>query len=115
MGCGEDLLTEGGVRRWLAKWHLRTFQDLYPDGRFLELADLRGRDRCTPLDAFLYHRLRQTCCHAHPDFPQQPCSLPALDVVALLASPAKLITQLYSAVQTHFVCLSFCCFLLCAT
>ena len=63
------LLVEGGVCRWLAKWKLLIFLDLYPTGQFLELLDLGCGDPPTLMDAFLYHWLRLLCRHAYADFP----------------------------------------------
>ena len=94
-----SLLSEGGVQHWLARWRLHTFSNLFPDGQFLALAYLGHIGSLTSLDVFFY--LRLSCQRVLASFLREPTSLPAMDTVFQLPSPARLITRLYATMQTN--------------
>lgn len=94
------LLQEAGFQKLCKRLGILTWGALFQSGTFVTKDQFARGGSLSPLDLFLYVRLRQGLHSSLPDFPKEPASLVPLH--QLLATPDQkhLVSRLYHTIHT---------------
>ncbi|KAJ1114352.1 hypothetical protein NDU88_002590 [Pleurodeles waltl] len=92
-------VADGIAGHLIDKMNLRTFADLFPNGKFMPPPEPGEGGEVPFSESFLYHRLRAACRTLCEGFPDPPPIFTALEAVVGSPSPRKLITRIYRHMQ----------------
>lgn len=91
---------EGICRKMLQRYNIQTCGNLYVEGRFQNRIEFFGDCTPSPIDLFLYIRLRQDVKAATPDFPKDPPTLTQLHNMLQTTSASHVVARLYWSILT---------------
>ncbi|KAJ1104726.1 hypothetical protein NDU88_002135 [Pleurodeles waltl] len=92
-------VADGIAGHLIDKLHLRTFADLFPNGKFMPPPAPEEGGTVPFSELFLYHKLRAACRVLSREFPGAPPVFTALEAVVGSPSPRKLVTRIYRHMQ----------------
>lgn len=95
------LLQETGFRNLCKRLGISTWGDLFHSGTFKNPAQFAGQTTLSPLELFLYIRLRQGARACLPGFPFEPPSLAPLHQMLVTAEAKHLVSRLYHIVHAQ--------------
>ncbi|KAJ1200001.1 hypothetical protein NDU88_003831 [Pleurodeles waltl] len=92
-------VADGIASHLVDKMHLHTFEDLFPNGKFIPPPTSEEGGTVPFSELFLYHKLRAACRTLSEGFPGAPPVFTALEAVVSSPSPRKLVTRIYRHMQ----------------
>lgn len=95
------LLQEKGFHKMCDRLQITKWGDLFQEGVFRSKEQLVLGTCPSPLDLFLYTRLRQGMRSVLPDFPQEPVNLAPLHQILGTTEGKHLVSRLYHSIRAQ--------------